>query len=115
MKTSDIFLISSDYEGWAMTAVEASACGVPVVMTNIGCANEFIKNGGNGIIVGVRDSMAMYQAIFLFLNFSFFKQRNKKKMGDNGVIYAKNLYSYEQYVQLIINSWNKAFFTRIGK
>lgn len=43
-----VFLISSKYEGYAVTAVEAVASGVPVVMTPVGCADDYIINGVNG-------------------------------------------------------------------
>lgn len=44
------FLLPSFYEGWGMTAVESVANGTPVIMTNVGCAHEFILNNENGII-----------------------------------------------------------------
>ncbi len=45
-----LFLITSKYEGWGMTAIESVANGTPVVMTNVGCANEFVFNNLNGEI-----------------------------------------------------------------
>lgn len=50
MYSADIFSISSNYEGWAMTAVESVLAETPVVMTDVGCANEFIFNEINGVI-----------------------------------------------------------------
>jgi glycosyltransferase involved in cell wall biosynthesis len=45
-----LFLITSWYEGWGMTAIESVSHGTPVVMTSVGCANEFIFNNLNGFI-----------------------------------------------------------------
>ncbi|MFZ6015898.1 MAG: glycosyltransferase [Patescibacteria group bacterium] len=56
-------LITSDREGFGMTAVESLACGTPVIMTDVGCAHEVVKNGENGIIVPVGDVMAMSNAM----------------------------------------------------
>jgi putative flippase GtrA len=39
-KTADCFLITSDYEGYGMTIVEALAAGCPVVSTDVGIAKE---------------------------------------------------------------------------
>ena len=46
-----------------MTAVEAALLGKPVIMTDVGCAGEFIIDGKNGIIVPVRDADAMADAL----------------------------------------------------
>ncbi len=62
-KTADVFLITSDYEGYGRTAVEALAAGLPVVMTDVGIAGEFIINGENGLVVPVGDAHALADAI----------------------------------------------------
>ena len=48
---ADMFVLSSDAEGWGMAVVEAAHAGLPIVMTDVGCANEFIHSGTNGIVV----------------------------------------------------------------
>jgi len=68
-KTADIFLLTSTYEGWARTVVEAGACGLPVVMTSVGVAGELVKDGENGIIVPVGDKDRTMKAIeYLYLH-----------------------------------------------
>lgn len=62
-KTVDVFLLTSNYEGWGMTVVEAAACACPIVMTDVGCAGEFIKNGENGLVVGVDNKRELVVAI----------------------------------------------------
>jgi len=46
-KSADLYLLTSNYEGYAMSAVEASLCGCPVVMTDVGCAGEVIRSIGH--------------------------------------------------------------------
>jgi len=39
-KTADLFLLTSDYEGYGMTIIEALAAGLPVISTDVGVARE---------------------------------------------------------------------------
>jgi len=50
-KGADVFLLTSNYEGWAMTIIEAMAAGTAVIMSDVGCAGEVVQNGINGVVV----------------------------------------------------------------
>lgn len=52
---ADSFLLSSDSEGWGLVVVEAAAHRLPILMTDVGCAREFIHDGQNGLVVPVGD------------------------------------------------------------
>ena len=60
-------LITSDGEGFGMTAVESLMCHTPVIMTNVGCAGEVVKNGENGYVVPVGDVHGLSQAMLAML------------------------------------------------
>src|SRR3989344_3366572 len=62
-KSFDVCVISSNYEGWNRVAIEAMAAGLPVVMTDVGCAGEVVRNGEDGIVVPVRDQGALRRAL----------------------------------------------------
>ncbi|GEM_PF-299750 len=71
-------LITSDREGFGMIAVESLACGTPVIMTDVGCAHEVVKNEENGIIVPVGNVMAIANAMQLVWEKSKFQIQNFK-------------------------------------
>jgi len=51
IKNSDIFLFPSKQEAFGTPVVEAIACGVPVVTSNIpGVFDQWVKNGENGYV-----------------------------------------------------------------
>lgn len=63
MQTADLFLLTSDFEGYAMSVVEALLSGCPVVMTDVGCAGEMVRDGKNGKVVPVGDVVGLVRAV----------------------------------------------------
>lgn len=62
-KTADVFVMPSLYEGYGMAAVEAVLAWCPVIMTDVGCAGEVIKDAQNGLILPVNDTKALMGAL----------------------------------------------------
>jgi glycosyltransferase involved in cell wall biosynthesis len=60
---SDCFVLTSDFEGYGMVVVEAATAGAPIVMTEVGCAGELIRDGESGLIVPPRDTVAFTDAL----------------------------------------------------
>ena len=60
LSVSDLFLMPSESESFGLAALEAMACKVPVVATNVGGIPELIVNGVTGFMsnVGDIDNMA---------------------------------------------------------
>jgi alpha-1,3-mannosyltransferase len=48
---SDVFLLSSEYEGFGISVLEALASGMQVVVNDLGPMSEMVRNGKNGFIV----------------------------------------------------------------
>lgn len=63
LSKSDIFVLTSNYEGWGLAVVEALAAGLPVVMTDTGCAGEVIINNKTGKVVPVEDTRGMISVV----------------------------------------------------
>jgi glycosyltransferase involved in cell wall biosynthesis len=56
-KKAQIYLLTSEYEGYGMTLIEAAASGVPIVTTNVGVAKtEIFKDGYNCHVCSVGDT-----------------------------------------------------------
>ncbi|NIP72779.1 MAG: glycosyltransferase, partial [Gammaproteobacteria bacterium] len=55
----DLFLLPSDLESFGLAALEAMACEVPVIATNVGGLPELIQSGEDGCLVAPRDVEAM--------------------------------------------------------
>lgn len=63
LQASDLFVLPSYREGLPRSLIEAMACGIPAVMTNIPAGRELIEDGENGLLVPVGDSRALAAAI----------------------------------------------------
>jgi len=61
LQEADIFVLSSLNEGMSNATLEAMACGLPIISTDVGGAQELIKN--NGIIVKKASAEAIRKAL----------------------------------------------------
>jgi len=66
MQTLDVFVLPSHQEGLCISALEAMACGVPVVSTRCGGPEEFVIPDVTGSLVG-DDPLEMAEAIATIL------------------------------------------------
>jgi mannosylfructose-phosphate synthase len=68
-RAADVFALSSRYEPFGMTAVEAMACGTPVVVTTEGGLWEMISWGTEGLYADPNDPPAFGHAIATVLRY----------------------------------------------
>lgn len=59
MHDCDIFFLPSKAEALPVVIMEAMACGLPVVATDVGSVTDLVQNDENGLIVPVNDVAAM--------------------------------------------------------
>lgn len=81
IKNSDIYVISSDFEGLPNSLMEAMAMGFPVISTDCpaGGPRMLIKHGVNGLLTPVQDVSAMAQAILQLIS----NQDHKEYLASN--------------------------------
>ncbi len=68
---SKTFILSSDYEGLPLSAIEAMACGLPVISTNVGGMVDIIKGNGSLVPVGNLDSLSEAMAFAMDNGFDY--------------------------------------------
>ena len=101
---ADAFLLTSNYEGWGMVAVEAANYGLPVIMTDVGCAGELIENEKSGLIIPVDNQIKLEEAMTRIIN----DDNLRKSLAEGALSAIKNLPSKEETLALYKQSWEKA-------
>ncbi|MDT3706866.1 MAG: glycosyltransferase [Thiobacillus sp.] len=68
LSAADVFVLATRNEGWANVLLEAMACGLPVVATDVGGNCEVICRDELGSIVPFGDAAALQQALHAALD-----------------------------------------------
>jgi glycosyltransferase involved in cell wall biosynthesis len=96
-RTADLFVLSSDYEGFGNVIVEALACGLPAVSTD--CPSgpaEILENGRFGQLTPVGDAVALADAMAESLAAEHDREALRRRAADFSPARAA-----KQYLQLL--------------
>jgi len=100
-KTADLFLLTSNHEGYGMSVVEAMAAGCPLIMTDVGCAGELVKNEYNGLVTFLGSREGLVEGIERMIK----EPALREKLKNNGLATVKNLPTKEEHLNLYKESW----------
>ena len=107
LNASDVFLIPSQSESFGLAALEAMACGLPVLSSSVGGLPELIRHNETGFIaeIGDVDRMAKY-ALELLSNDKKYKlfSENSRQRAVNKFDKSKVVPLYEEYYEQILKS-----------
>ncbi|MCW9097213.1 MAG: glycosyltransferase, partial [Ignavibacteriaceae bacterium] len=107
LSSSDLFLIPSQSESFGLAALEAMACGLPVISSSVGGLPELVKHNETGFIaeIGDIDRMAKY-ALELLTNEKKYKlfSENSRQRAVNKFDKSKVVPLYEEYYEHILRS-----------
>ena len=83
-KTANLFLLTSEYEGYGMTLIEAMASGCPIVTTRVGIAEtSLFINEKNCFICPVGDVECLFKAILELIMDNVKRELFKREMQDS--------------------------------
>ena len=100
---ADVFLLTSDYEGFPRVLMEAAAAALPIVTTAVSGSDEMVLDGESGYVTAVRAPDEITEKLRLLIENPALRQR----MGDAGRSHARTRLdpSYNTAAQLAI--WRK--------
>jgi glycosyltransferase involved in cell wall biosynthesis len=101
--SSNIFVSPSLLENSSNSIAEAMLLGVPIISSNVGGVNNFLKHGYNGFIYNVQDYKILYHYIItLFKN-----DKICSKFSNNSNILAKKLFNIQENYKNIMSVYDK--------
>jgi len=106
---ADAFLLTSNYEGWGLAVIEAAASGLPIIMTDVGCAGEAIVNGQSGLIIPAGDKLKLVEAMLRIGD----DESLRKNFGENARLAVSRLPTKQQTLALYKKSWEIALANKI--
>jgi glycosyltransferase involved in cell wall biosynthesis len=95
MANADLFILTSDFEGFPNALIEAQALGLPAVATRCPTGpDEIVKDGVTGLLVPVGDVDVLAAAIFDLL----FDEDRRRRMGAAARERARELFDHRKII-----------------
>lgn len=105
LNAADVYCSSSLSDGTSASLLEAMACGLPVVVTDVAANREWVEEGVNGTVVPRKDPTALGKALAQILDSSEVRERmgraNRRKVVERAD-WERNFAEFEElYTQLL--------------
>ncbi|MDK2981960.1 MAG: D-inositol-3-phosphate glycosyltransferase [Chloroflexota bacterium] len=95
---AEIVIMPSHYESFGMVALEAMACGTPVIATQVGGLQHLVQNGKTGFTIPNDNVDVLEQSLTKLIC----KEGLREEMSRNSVVYARS-YAWDVITPRIID------------
>jgi D-inositol-3-phosphate glycosyltransferase len=99
---AEVVVMPSHYESFGMVALEAMACGTPVIASQVGGLAFLVQDGVTGYTVPTEDNEALCERLTALLG----DENLRQKMGRNAAEYARN-YDWEKITKQVVKVYKE--------
>jgi D-inositol-3-phosphate glycosyltransferase len=99
---ADVLIMPSHYESFGMVALEAMACGTPVVASQVGGLAFLIQDGVTGYVVPGGDPIALSERLTELIS----QPKLRQQLGEQAFAYAQD-YAWEKVTDRIIELYHE--------
>ena len=99
MMSADALILPSHREGFGSVIIEAAACGLPSIASNIYGLSDAVVHGATGLLVEKNDEMALSSAISFFATSKVELKKYSKKARQRAV----ENFSSKDYTKAVLN------------
>lgn len=103
LQQADIVCLPSYREGFPKVLLEAMACGLPCITTDVPGCRAAVRHNDNGLLIPVNDSVALANAISTLAQ----NQEMRSVMGQRGRIRALEEFSQEQINKMTLLAYQE--------
>jgi len=103
-KMADLFLLTSNYEGYGLTLIEAAAAGCPILTTNVGVVGDMI-NKNNALVCEVGDRECLAKQ----MRFAIENKSLRARLSAEAQHSVSSLSSKQEYLLAYKKSWEDCF------
>jgi glycosyltransferase involved in cell wall biosynthesis len=99
----DVFVLASHREGFPRAAMEAAATGRPLIATDVRGCRQVVDDGRNGLLVPVRDPLALREAIAALGS----DPARRARMGTQSRAVARARFDERQVVRIVLDAYSR--------
>ena len=99
----DVYVLASHREGFPRSAMEAAACGLPIVACDIRGCRQVVDHGATGLLTNVRHAASLQAAIEQLLDDS----ARCRRMGDAALERARDLFDQRLVVKRTLFAYER--------
>ncbi|MBN2190503.1 MAG: glycosyltransferase family 4 protein [Candidatus Aureabacteria bacterium] len=100
---ADAYVLLSYYENFSNTVLEAMACGLPVITTDVGGFPLQVENGKNGFLIPYGNKNAFVSSVYrIYSDISL-----RKSMGETNRSCVKSGYRWEKTAERLLELYKK--------
>ena len=98
-RNADIFVLTSNWEGFPMTTIEAMKHSLPIIITNVGGSAEAVIEDFNGFIIEHND----HKKLSICLSKLIKSVELRREFGKNSYLMYQKLFSYKLFFKKTMN------------
>ena len=103
----DIICLTSDNEGTPVSLIEAQACNIPIVSTDVGGVRDIVSENETGYITPKNDAISFSKSLLLLTE----DKNNRERMSQNGWTFVKNKFHYTR----LVSDMEKYYYSLLEK
>ena len=103
--SSDIFILSSNWEGLPITIIEALSSSLPVIASDVGGCRELVLNGYNGFLVPPHSPPDLAHSIHLLIR----EQLLRSRMSSASKKVYDNIFSFDRFINSTLSVYDSLY------